>query len=252
MHPAQMMNRHDGRCSALAVVQPRRWPALAVLLSLIVATVTGMGGTAEPAGATDWCGLNGVIRLSFAPDSVQTTAQVDPDPEGMTVVDLHALLTDVEPVQRDGEAFLAIGAFELTLEIEGADGHVTEQTFPWRVLSVGRSAGECVVGIAQSGRLNSGGPTLLVNWKLMFPGPVEDVVFRLDPAGVPSCVTTEGCAESGAQAIYVGSLPSGQVKDMFGTGQAPAFLNPTQEPEVEVVAGEPTWRDFGIYEPRSE
>lgn len=204
---------------------------------------------AAPALASTWCGQNGVVRLSFTggEDLVSVTTAA-PGEGGVTLVDVWAFLDEVEPMARDGEVFLAIGGFELKLVIEGAKGTVVKQEFPFPRLSIGKEMGHCVVGIDPSARLVHG-RTELVHWQVMFPQPPQKVIFRLDPEGLPSCKTVEGCPGSGSFALYTGTVDAKQVSDMFGAGCVPAYLNWPQAPEVKPLRGTSPWREVGVYAP---
>jgi hypothetical protein len=207
---------------------------------------------AAPALASIWCGQNGVVRLSFTQaETLQSVTTVAPGENGVTLVDVWAYLDEVEPMERDGEVFLAIGGFELKLVIEGAPGSIVKQEFPFPRLNIGPELGFCVVGIDPSARLVKG-RTELVHWQVMFPQPPQKVVLRLDPDSVPSCKTVEGCPGSGSFAIYTGTVDADQVSDLFGTGCVPAYLNWPQAPEVKALRGTSSWRDVGVYTPESD
>ena len=219
--------------------QSRRGAALAVVLAALAASA--------PALASTWCGENGHVRLSFTPaPDLQSVTTVAPGAGGTTLVDVWAVLEGVEPMQRDGEAFLALGAFELRLLIEGGEGVVVTTDFPFKALNIGKDPGSCVVGIQPSARL-ANGATPLVHWQVMFAKPPKEVVLRLDPAGLPSCATVEGCPDSGTFAIYNGTVDSGQFTDLFGAGCAPAYLNWPQAPAAKVLHGSSAWGDVGVY-----
>jgi len=221
---------------------------------------TGLGATllgaalcgclTAPASASEWCGENGLIRLAFDAEGVERVARMEAADDGTTTVELFAVLTDVARVQREGEAFLALGGIELLLSIEGADGRILEEGFPVKVLNVGKKKGHCVVGYDPGLRLERDGATQLARWKILFVGAVEDVTFRLDPAGLVSCETVAGCEESGSPALYIGSYGAGQLIDVFGAGYAPAALNPTVEPQLEPVHGQSTWAKVGRFAKR--
>ena len=48
--------------------------------------------------------------------------------------------------------------------------------------------------------------------------------------------------------MYVGSVPSYQMGDVFGAGYVPAYLNWDGEPDLQPQSGEASWQDVGIYE----
>lgn len=218
---------------------------LAASLAMLVATAP-----AGPAVASEWCGENGLVRLVFAtaegPTAVHDAAVGS---DGTTRVELYAYLDAVTPVQRNEEAFLVIGGFELTLQIEGGEGFIVEERFPFKVVNVGRRPGECIVGIDPGQKLMPEG-TELVRWTVVFAGQPRNVVFRLDPAGSVTCSKLPPCAESGSYAVYVGSVVSGQVGDVFGAGYTPAYLNWEGEPDLAPLTGSVSWREVGRYSER--
>ncbi len=205
---------------------------------------------AGPAAASHWCGENGLVRFSFVEgDSLVSVADSGDPQGGVTRVDLFAWLTDVAPVANDGEALLAIGGYELTLDIQGAEAFILEQTFPEEGLNVGARSGSVAYGITHGQGLGQAG-TLLVHWKLMFQGRPENVRIGLDGSELISCGRTEGCPGSGTQALFIGSASSNQLNLLFGAGYVPAWLNPTGEPDTSPVRGTSTWQDVGIFEAR--
>ena len=217
--------------------------ACLVVAVCVVLTVPALGST--------WCGENGVVRLSFTKgEDLTSVTTVAPGEGGATLVDVWAYLDEVEPVARDGEVFLAIGGFELKLVIEGASGSIVKQEFPFPRVNIGKEPGFCVVGIDPSARL-ANGRTELVHWQIMFPQAPQKVVFRLDPEALPSCGTVEGCPGTGSFALYTGTIDAKQVGDLFGAGCVPAYLNWPQAPEVKALRGTSSWRDVGIYTPKS-
>jgi hypothetical protein len=205
---------------------------------------------AGAAAASTWCGENGVVRLSFSGESVEPVARVEPDGDGLTAVDVYALLCDVAPLQHRGEAFLAIGGFELQLLVEGAEATVGGKTYPGKVIDIGTGPRRCTVGFDPSLPLEKDGTTELVHWRVEFAGPVSDVTFRLDPSALTSCAELAGCPESGTQALYTGSVAAKQVQDIFGAGYVPAVLNPSGEPDLAPVRGGVGWEQVGYYAER--
>ncbi len=219
----------------------RRLP-LALVAGLLIALVGG-----QPAAASEFCGGNGVVKLAFAdtPElpAVQTAT---PDQTGMTVVDVWAVLDDVERVEGPGGVFLAIGGFELTLAVHGAEATILEKeiAFPYR--DFGASKAECRVG-THPGQPFTEGRLTLVRWRVGFPGEVSDVVFDLAPDGAASCATLAGCPQSGCHALYAGTVESRQEGFLFGAGSRPAVLNPTAEPDLAVDPCTVGWREAGIF-----
>ena len=211
------------------------------LTSLLMVTV---------ATATDWCGENGLVRLSFTEgEELQAVKTVETSGKGITTIDLYAYITDMDPVKRDGEAFMGIGAVEFNLVIEGAEGFITSQIFAMANRSVGRKPGEVMVGL-DPGLPVKGGSTQVVHWKVLFQGNPENVVFRLDHKELLSCVRTEGCPDAHPLALYTGNDASKQLGSLFGAGYVPAYLNFRGEPDLTPVRGKQTWQDVGIYEGR--
>jgi len=204
---------------------------------------------ALPAAASTWVGENGVVRLAFNQgESLISAAAVEPGAGGTTMVDLYAYLDEVEPMQHEGEAFIAIGGFELKLLVEGAEAHITEQTFPFAHFNVGKNPGHCVVGINPAQRLVDG-RCELVHWKILFTEPVRNVTFRLDTAGLLSCRTLAGCPDSGTQALYSGTVDSGLMGFLVGAGCVPAHLNWDEPRKPLPIRGTQNWRDVGVFEP---
>lgn len=206
---------------------------------------------ALPASASVWCGENGLVRFSFAPgDSLAETMTTGEPEGGMTIVDVSAWLTGVDPVARDGDAFLRVGGAELRLKITGAEGTVVAQEFPDpKALNVGPAPGHVAVGFHPGERL-SGGSLVLVRWKVLFKGRPTNVRFGLDPAGLRSCATMEGCPGAGTQALYAGADAANQMDCLFGAGYVPAWLNPTGEPDRTPVTGSSGWREVGVFQAR--
>jgi hypothetical protein len=197
-----------------------------------------------------FCGENGVVRFSFVEGpELEPVAHIPPGENGVTMVDLYAWLTDVEPLKREGEAFLGISAFELQLVIEGAEGFILKQEYPQDFRQVGKKLGNCIVGL-YPGLDFKNQTTQLVHGQIMFQGKPEDVVFRLDPAGMVTCERTPGCVESGVSALYVGTETSNFVGEIFGAGHQPAYLNPTGETNLDEVHGTVSWEDVGRFERR--
>ena len=215
---------------------------LMVAAGLVLATVP------TPAQA-QWCGENGLIRFSFAEgDSIVSV--VDREPEnGVTIIDLYAWLTDVVPMAHDGEAFLSVGGFEMTLVVEGAEAFVLEKTVPIKHLDMGQSSEVCIVGLDPGIRIRND-RVHLIKWKIMFQGDPEDVVFRLETEPGHSCKNLEGCPECGTSALYIGVQGSRQLSMYFGAGCVPAYLNPTGEPDLTPVRGTCGFEDVGVFQPR--
>ena len=201
--------------------------------------------------ASDWCGENGLVRLSFTEGSdLQGVKTVEAAEKGVTTVDLYAYLTDMDPVKLNGEAFLGIAAVEFTLLIEGAEGFIISQEFAMANRTVGRRPGEVMVGF-DPGLSAKTGSAEVVHWKIMFQGTPQNVVFRLDPDALLSCQRTAGCPEGAPYALYTGNDACKQMGSIFGAGYVPAYLNYSMaEPDLSPVHGKQTWQDVGLYEGR--
>lgn len=210
-----------------------------------------LGAAAAPAGASEWCGENGLVRFSFAAgDSLVETARTAEPEGGATIVDVYAWLTDVEPVARRGDAFLRLGGAELKLQVTGAEASVIAQEFPdAKALNVGSEPGAIAVGFHPGLRVQQG-RVLLVHWKLLFQGRPQDVRLGLDASQLRSCATLPGCPEAGTQALYAGADAANQLDSLFGAGYVPAWINPTGEPDRSPVTGKVGWRDAGVYQAR--
>ncbi len=197
--------------------------------------------------ASVWCGQNGLIRLSFTEgDSLVGVLATEPDSSGLTAVDLYAVLDDVELVARDGEKFVSLGGFEFKLAIEGAEGIIQAQEFPFRQFNMGQQLGTCYVGIYPGLAITAGRATL-VHWRILFRGKPQNVVFRLDPTGLRSCATLAGCEQHHPYALYTGTPTAGQTGDMFGAGYVPAYLNFDGEADLSPVTGSGAWHEVGVY-----
>ena len=65
------------------------------------------------AGASTWCGENGLIRFSFVEgDSIVSVLDAGEPVNGVTTFEVYAWLTDIDAVANDGEAFLHLGGME--------------------------------------------------------------------------------------------------------------------------------------------
>ena len=200
--------------------------------------------------AAEWCGENGLIRLSFTEGpELQSVMTTSAESKGVTMIDVYAYITDMDALKRNGEAFLGIGALELTLVVEGAEAFITSQEFPVAHRSVGRRPGEVIAG-RDPGIILEEEQTQLVHWQVMFQGTPQNVVFSLDPDGGVSCGRTPGCTEARPYALYTGTTASRLINSIFGAGCVPAYLNFVGETDLEPLRGNATWKDVGIYDPR--
>lgn len=212
-------------------------------LMLLIGSVL-LAGMAQ---ATVWCGDNGLVRFSFvAGDSLVDVFDAGDPVNGVTKVTVYAWLTDVEPVARNGERFLNLGGIEFNLTVTGAEGIITRQELGGAGRNLGTGMGDIVAGLMPGLRLRDG-RALLAVWDVMFQGRPENVRFGLDPAGVTSCRTIEGCAEAAPPALYVGVDSSHQLGDAFGAGYVPGWLNPTGTPDQTPVTGKQSYVEVGRY-----
>jgi hypothetical protein len=229
------------------VQKMRRSVALqCVLVGGLVLAIVAPGAV-----ASEWCGENGVVRVAFDKQGETSAATVEPAPDGSTIVEVYGVLTDVTPLHRDGEAFLALGGFELQLRVTGAEYDVLEQGFAGKILNVGRELGQCVVGFDPSLRLERDGSTYLVRWKLRFAEPVQDVIIDVESVG-QTCDTMPECVESEPPALYIGAASANQLSDVFGAGCVAAVLNPSGDARPEPVHAKTSWRDVGLYAERDQ
>lgn len=202
------------------------------------------------AGASTWCGENGLIRFSFSEEDSMVTVMDTGEPvNGVTTFEVYAWLTDIDPVAHDGEAFLHLGGMEFQLTITGSEFFILEQVFPSQALNVGKKMGQIAAGLHPGERIRDG-KVFLVKWKVMIQGRPENVRIGLDPQGLMSCAELEGCPEGEPKALYVGNDGSNQVGLMFGAGYVPSWVNPTEVPDQSPVHGKHSWRDVGIIEER--
>ena len=208
-------------------------------------------GGAAPAAASVWCGENGLVRFSFAAgDSLVETVRTGEPEGGVTIVDVYAWLTGMEPVARRGDAFLRLGGIELKLQVTGAEASILAPEFTdAKALNVGQGPGTLAVGFHPGLRVQDG-RVLLVHWKLLFQGRPQDVRVGLDATQLSSCATLAGCPESGTQALYAGADAANQLDSLFGAGYVPAWINPAGEPDHTPVTGKVGWRDVGVYQAR--
>lgn len=216
---------------------------LAVTAVLLLAAV--------PVAFAGFCGENGVVRLSFSKGpELQPVATVEPGEGGVTMVDLYAWLTDVEPLEKDGQPFDGLAAFELHLAIEGAEGYILKQEFSQEAKQIGPKLGSVIVGL-YPGLYFTDGAVQLVHWQIMFQGRPENVVFRVDPDQMVTCERTPGCPGTGLSALYTGIDSQGFIGSVFGAGAQRAYLNPGGETDLSLSRGTVTWRDVGEFQLRT-
>jgi hypothetical protein len=202
---------------------------------------------AAPAAASVWCGHNGVLKLSFSDgEGLTPLTTLEPDESGLVMVDLYAVLDEVEDAYKNRERFVAIGGMEMKLVIEGAEGRIIAEDFPVQVFNFAKLKGQCFVGYTKPLRLNDGRATL-AHWTIMFRGRPENVVFRLDPGGLMSCRSLKGCQDGVTPMLYAGTMASDQLGDFFAAPYVPAYLNWDGMPDLAPVGEGTGWREVGVY-----
>lgn len=216
----------------------------------IVAGLTALLLLNQAALASHFCGGNGMVKLSFtAGPEIEAAKTVEPGEGGLTTVQVWAVLDEVAPLEGPLGAFLALGGFELELVVEGAEFTITEKAVDIPYQDFGASVAQLRVG-SVPGEPIIGGRLVLCHWTVLFTCKAADVRFSLNPKGIPSCNGDKDCAASGASAIYVGSVDSGQEGEIFGAGYVPAVLNPTMKLEMKAVPYRVGFEEVGRYKLR--
>jgi hypothetical protein len=197
--------------------------------------------------ASTWGGHNGLVYLSFSDgQDLVSVQEVAPDSTGTVMVDLYAVLADVEPTVFKGGLFAGVGGYELKLVVEGAEAILAEENLPAGGFNVNPRHGEYQVGLPH-GLLFSDGRVTLLHWRILFIGGPKQVCFRLDPAALRSCHTLPGCEDNNTQVLYSGTAEHEQHGVIFSAGYVPAYLNWEGEPDVTPVIGTHSWRDTGLF-----
>ena len=205
---------------------------------------------ATASGASDWGGHYGTIRLVFDPATLDAVTESEPYPEVGAIVDLYAVLTDLEPCDFNGEALNAVGGFELKLAAEGGTWKVLSQELPEKNFNASPEPGTVQAGVFPGLNFRDGS-AVLVHWQLQIPGGPHPMTFRLDPAGARSCGTVPDCADSGTYAVWTGTAAAKQHGVLFSAAYTPAYLNWAGEaPAVEPVRGTGSWQERGYLTPR--
>jgi hypothetical protein len=218
------------------------------ILSVAVVAVLLLAG--GPAAATVFCGGNGLVKLSFsAGPELQPVAEVAAGQDGVTSVQVWAVLDEVVPVEGPLGALLALGGFELGLQVQGAEATVVEKVIDMPFRDFAESKALCRVGTVP-GEPFVDGRLVLCHWTVLLKGEVRNVRFSLDPEGMPSCDGIEDCAGSGASAVYAGAIDAGQENHLFAAGQVPAYLNPEGTPDILPEPCYVDFREVGIYTER--
>jgi len=214
---------------------------LTILLALVLLLPT-------TAGASDWGGHHGTIHLSFTPPpDLQPVSRGESMGEMGTVVEVFAVLKDLDPIKHEGERILAAGGYELRLRIEGADdARVLTKEIPTPHFDVSKDPAAVICGLQPDITFTAQGVVLVV-WKVLIPGAPHPVSFHLDPAGVRSLTGIESAAESGSYAIWSGSLQNRQHGLLFSAGYVPAYLNADGDVDLTERLGTGHWSDRGMF-----
>lgn len=217
----------------------------AILLLMAALTVA-----VAPVAASEFVGCNGTLTLSFAPAPAATrTLAVEPV-EGYTTVEVYGSFRDLEPMEGPGGAVLAIGGFEFSLAIAGAEPLSVAKKVLVPHRDFGPDPRTIWAGVDSAGERVDGGPLDLVRWTVTFAGRPENVRFSLDPAGLLSCDGFPACGEADVRGMYVGALDVGQHEYLWGLGCAPAVLNPTGEPDLASEGCTLGFAEVGVFAPR--
>ncbi|MBU0742730.1 hypothetical protein KKG45_14035 [bacterium] len=214
------------------------------ILSILTLSVV----SAAIASASTWGGHHGTIHLSFSEGpKFEHVMKSEPLPELGLVVDLYAVLTDIQPIIYNHGKYLSVGGYELQLKVEGAEWEILATDLPDQSINVGMNKGCLYVGKFTGIKFIDGNATL-VHWSIRLPGEPENVVFSLDPAGLNSCEVLIGCPDSGTQALWTGSGAAKMLGVVFSAGYIPAYLNWNgEEPDLTPVRGEVDWQDTGLF-----
>lgn len=197
--------------------------------------------------ASDFCGGNGTVKLSFTPGPEATRVSTADAGE---VVEVYAILDDVELVDGPGGVVLALGGFECELRIVGTQPLTVGKTLLLPGQDFGRRPTQVWAGLVSEHARLDRGPLTLIRWTLYFEEKPENVRFELDPEGLLSCSTMKGCPEANVAALYNGSPDARQEGYLFAAGFAPAVLNPTAEPDLAEQPCAVGFADVGIFSSR--
>lgn len=203
---------------------------------------------AGPVLASQWGGHNGTVYLSIdSAESIVSTATSPAKGDMGVLVDVSAVLTDLDPLLHDGERVMAVGGFEIKLGIEGVqDARIVNKDITVKHLDMSEDPAGCVAGLFPDLELKDGS-AVLVTWKVLIPGPVRPVKFYIDASGVQSCAGLEGCADSGTCVLWSGSVQARQHGLLFSAGYVPAYLNWEGEADLSPVRGTTDWEDTGLF-----
>jgi hypothetical protein len=203
---------------------------------------------AGPVLASHWGGHHGTIHLSInSADEIVPVADAAGENDAGVLVEVTAVISDLQPLLFNGVRVMALGGFEIMLAIEGADdARVVSKTITEKHLDMSNDPASCVVGIFPDLTLKDGS-SVLVTWTVWVPGPPHPVKFYLDPAGVESCESLEPCAGSGSPALWSGSLQARQHDLLFSAGYVPAYLNWEGEADLTPIHGTTDWSETGLF-----
>ncbi len=221
------------------------------------AQVEPIAGSWQPGlapGSQDTCAAGSrlpadieLARLSLAPsDTSVSCARLSAGPAG-ALVDVYAILDDVDLVFWHKVQVRALGGVELNLVIEGEPAAaMVALDYPTKAFNVYQEPGRLQVGFYPEVPLH-GGRATIAHWRVYFPGESRDVKFRLEAAGLRTCDQNEGCVGTGTQAVWVGSAVAEQAGLIFGAGFTPAYLNWTGQPDLGIVQGKTHWSETGLF-----
>ncbi len=217
---------------------------LPVYLSICVLSLS----LAAAASAGTWGGHNGDIRLTFTEGpEYEHFKQSKPLPKAGVILDLYAVLSGVDQVLFHDEKYMSVGGWELQLQVDGAEWEIMELELPDDSINAGTAKGYMYVG-KYSGVKFVDGDAKLARWRIRLLGDPKNVTFSLNPGGLNSCITTDGCPGSGTQALWTGSGAAGLIGVLFSAGYIPAYLNWEDDPpELAAVHGKGEWSDTGLF-----
>lgn len=212
-----------------------------VTVFLIVLTL------AAAATASEFCGGNGVIKLSFTPGPeatrVATAAPGEP-------IEVYAILDEVAPAEGPGGLMQTLGGFECELRVTGGEVLSVTKAVLVPHIDFGSRETQVWAGVRTMDVRIDQGPLALVRWTVVLGGEAADVRFDLDPDGLLSCKFKDACMESDASALYVGTMDVAQEGFLFAAGCAPAVLNPSGEPDLAVRPCTLDFTEVGIFKSR--
>ncbi|HPF35574.1 MAG TPA: hypothetical protein P5571_02145 [Candidatus Krumholzibacteria bacterium] len=217
-------------------------PRPAILLAALLFLATS-------AGAVTWGGELGVVHLSFQPaPDVQPVLEQEPAQGLGLLVDVYAVMMDMDPVRYRGERVLAAGGYEMRLRVEGAEGaQVLGKEIPVNNLDVAPDNAGIICGLQPDITFQDKG-VVLAKWRVRIPGDnPKPVSFHLDPEGAVSHRGVAGAEDAAPYMLWTGSLQNRQHGLMCAAGYVPAWLNPEGEPDLTPRHAKVSWRDTGLF-----